>query len=344
MILKNLKATPRTNPDMLIGLRDSIYAADLLTTAIVHFNFFSWLADNPSTAMGICTTFDLSPRPVDVMLTLFKSYGLIAEEKDVFHLTETAKEHLTGPSEFSLVPYFGNLADRPIVEKMLGVLKTGHPASWGGQAGKKDWATAMEDQAFADAFTAGMDSRGAYFAPGLARTFDFSPYRSLLDVAGGSGIYAAAIKEQWPALRTAVLEKPPVDVIARRALDKRGMTGRVEVLEGDMFEKEIPAGYDIHLYSHAIHDWTEEQNVVILANSFRNLNPGGIIMVHDAHIDEDKSGPRTVAEYSVLLMFVSYGKCYSVKEMRDLLEEAGFVNVRYQHTVGNRSIVTGEKK
>ena len=343
MILKNLKATPNTVPDKLIGLRDSVYATDLLTTAITHFDFFTWLAGNPSDMETICAQFNLSPRPVDVMLTLFKSYGLIEERGGMLNITPMAGEHLTSQSEFSLVPYFGNLADRPIVEKMLEVLKTGHPASWGGQAGKKDWAKAMEDKDFADNFTAGMDSRGAYFAPGLAKAFDFSKYNSLLDVAGGSGIYAASVKAEWPDLQTTVLEKPPVDDIARQALNKRGMTGKVGVVAGDMFNEEIPSGHDIHLFSHAIHDWTEEQNAVILANSFRNLNPGGIVMVHDAHIDEDKTGPESVAEYSVLLMFVSYGKCYSVKEMTDLMEAAGFVDVEFQKTVGNRSVVIGRK-
>ena len=343
MILKNLLALPKENPDQLIGLRDSIYAADMLVTAIVHFDFFTWLSEHPSTAVEICNRFGLSPRPADVMLTLFKSYGLIQEKEGVIRPTALAAEHLTGPSEFSLAPYFGNLSDRPTVEKMLGVLKTGHPASWGGQAGEKDWAKAMETEGFADSFTAGMDSRGAYFAPGLARTFDFSPYHSLLDVAGGSGVYAAAVKAQWPGLQTMVLEKAPVDNIARRALEKRGMAGQVEVVAGDMFNQELPGGHDVHLYSHAIHDWTEEQNAVILANSYRNLRPGGIVMVHDAHIDEDKCGPVSVAEYSVLLMFVSYGKCYSFGEMRGLLENAGFSNIKYQQTVGNRSVVTGEK-
>jgi len=54
-------------------------------------------------------------------------------------------------------------------------------------------------------------------------------------------------------------------------------------------------------------------------------------MIHDAHINAAKNGPLPVAEYSVLLMFASEGKCYSISEME------------YVPTVANRSVIIGEK-
>jgi len=82
---------------------------------------------------------------------------------------------------------------------------------------------------------------------------------------------------------------------------------------------------------------------IILANSFRSLNPEGRIIIHDAHINKAKTGPVSVAEYSVLLMALSEGKCYSITEMKSLLEEAGFQNIEYKPTVLNRSIITAKK-
>jgi hypothetical protein len=54
-------------------------------------------------------------------------------------------------------------------------------------------------------------------------------------------------------------------------------------------------------------------------------------MIQDAHINTAKNGPLPVAEYSVLLMFASEGKCYSISEMK------------YVPTVANRSVIIGEK-
>jgi predicted O-methyltransferase YrrM len=343
MILKNLMALSKTNPSELIRLRDSVYSTDLLITAIGHLNFFSRIGLNPASFEEIISTFKIDPRATDVMLTLFKAQGLITEKNNIFELTELAQEHLTDLSDWNLIPYFSTQTERPIVEKMLQVLKTGQPATWGGKKDELDWAKAMEKDEFADMFTAGMDSRGAYFAPGLANSFDFSKYNSIIDIAGASGIYAAAIKTKFPKIRAALLEKPPVNKIAETALSKRGLEKDIEVFAADMFTDVFPIGFDIHLYSHVLHDWDFEQNKRLIKDSFQTLNSGGLIMIHDAHINEDKTGPLSVAEYSVLLMFSTHGKCYSISELKELLTGEGFKDIEFQETVGNRSIVTGKK-
>jgi hypothetical protein len=112
---------------------------------------------------------------------------------------------------------------------MLEVLKTGKPASWGAKENEMDWEKAMERDNFADMFTAGMDSRGAFFAPGLARSFDFSKYNSIIDIAGASGIYAACIKEKYSKIKAALFEKPPVNDIAKIGLKKRGIENNIKV-------------------------------------------------------------------------------------------------------------------
>jgi hypothetical protein len=343
MILKDLKATSKTDPSDLLRLRDSVYATDLLITAIGHLDLFSWLKTNPSDFNSITDKFKIKPRPTDVMLTYFQALGLIIKENELYYITEKTKEHLTNDSVWNLMPYFSTQTERPIVDKMLEVLKTGEPASWGGKKDELDWEEAMERDDFAEMFTAGMDSRGAYFAPGLARSFDFSNYNSIIDIAGASGIYAACINNNFPKIKAALLEKPPVDKIARIGLKKRGLEDKIEIIGADMFKENIPNGFDIHLYSHAIHDWGFEENRQLIRKSYKSLNKNGIIMIHDAHINRDKDGPISVAEYSILLMFSTIGKCYSISELEDLLISEGFVDIKYQETVGNRSIITGRK-
>ncbi len=108
MILTDLQAVPGTNPDNLIQLRDSIYAADLLITAVGHLDFFSWLNENPSDLKMICDHFKIKPRPADVMLTYFKALDLISNEKNLFSLTGKSKEFLTKKSflfVFMFIPF-----------------------------------------------------------------------------------------------------------------------------------------------------------------------------------------------------------------------------------------------
>lgn len=343
MILDDLIAMPATDPSTLLRLRDSVYAADLFIAAVGHLNFFSWLDKNPADIDKICSSLHIKERPADVMLTYFKSLGLISEERGTFHLTETAREHLTDSSPWNLGPYISSLKERPICHDMLRVLRTGTPASWGAKKDEKEWTEAMQKEDFAEFFTAGMDSRGAYLAPALARKLDLSSHRKLLDIAGGSGIYAMAIAAQHAHISAAVLEKPPVDKVAESSVNKRKMADRIKVIAGDMFEDELPRGYDVHLFSNVLHDWDRPNVERLLENSYRNLEDGGMVLVHDAHLNAEKDGPLPVAEYSVLLMFSTEGKSYSTAEMQNMLEETGFSDMEFIPIAAHRSIIKARK-
>jgi len=343
MVLKNLTEVPSTDPSNLLRLRDSVYSADLYITAVAHLDFFSWLDKNPADIQEVCSSLQIEERPADVMLTLFKSLNLIEEQEGLYHLTELSKDHLIKQSPWFLGPYISSLKERPICDQMLNVLRTGKPANWGAKKDGKEWSVAMEDDRFCEAFTAGMDSRGAYLAPVLAKTIDLSGYSRLLDIAGASGIYSSAIVSQQPHLTASVFEKPPVDRIAEHSINKRNMSDKIGVIAGDMFIDEFPHGFDLHLFSNVLHDWDSREVGTLLENSYRNLNPGGRIMIHDAHLNAEKNGPLPVAEYSVLLMFSTEGKCYSISEMEDMLSETGFSEIKHVPTVADRSVITGKK-
>jgi predicted O-methyltransferase YrrM len=222
-------------------------------------------------------------------------------------------------------------------------LRTGKPANWAAAKKGKDWAASMADDSFAESFSAGMNSRGAYLANGLVKALDLSGRHKLLDIGGASGIYSIILSNNYPGLSATVFEKPPVDKVARYSINKFGLNKRIGLVTGDMFQDRLPQGHDVHLISHVLHDWDIKDVKSVLKNSFDNLNPGGAIIIHDAHINKAKTGPLSVAEYSVLLMFLSEGKCYSVAEMKNLLEETGFKNIEFKSTVLNRSIITAKK-
>jgi hypothetical protein len=173
----DLKLYPENDPSELIRLRDGIYAADLLVTAISHFDFFSEIYNKDFTFIEICDHFKIDKRCANVMLTYFRALGLIGCKDDIYFVTDIAKEFLIKSSQWNLAPYFSTQSERPIVVKMLQALKSGEPQSWGGNKQEQDWAKAMEKPDFAAMFTAGMDSRGAYYATGIANNFDFSKYK-----------------------------------------------------------------------------------------------------------------------------------------------------------------------
>lgn len=340
----DLTAAPTTDPLKVYRYRDGLYAVDLLTAAVVHLDFFSWLAANPSSKEHICEHFGFAERPVDVMLTLFTANGFIEHGNGVFHATPTAREHLTSGSPWNLMPYYASLKDRPITQDYIRVLKTDKPANWGGDKAALDWHKAMETEAFSKSFTAAMDCRGLYLGQALAKQLDLSGRRHLLDIGGGSGIYACSLVAHHAGLRATVFEQSPVDRIARKCIGERRFSDRVSVAVGDMFKDALPADCDVHLFSNVLHDWGVGEVKELLAISHRALPVGGLLIIHDAFINADKTRPLPVAEYSALLMHSTQGKCYSVGEYAELLKEAGFEPGAYADTAADRGFMVAVKK
>ncbi len=342
MPLAALLAEPATDPTSIYRYRDGIVASDLLGAAIAHLDFFTWLADHPSTFAAICAHFEIHPRPADVMLTLFTAMGLVQQAGGCFLLTLRGREHLVVGSPWNLGPYFISMKDRPQTIDMLKVLRTGKSANWGSYD-PQAWAQAMERADFAAQFTAAMDCRGVLLGPALAKHLDLAGRTALLDVAGGSGIYACAMVARHTHLRAAVLEKPPVDRICREAIAKQGCSEKVEVIAGDIFKDEWPRGFDVHLISNVLHDWEEPAVLDLLRKSHEALPVGGLLIIHDAFINAEKTGPLHVAEYSALLMQITEGKCYSVGEMRSYLSKTGFDGGKYQDTAVARGFMLAER-
>ncbi len=343
MMPLDLLAVPKTDPLSIYRFRDGLYASDLLTAALVHLDLFTWLKGRDASVEEICGHFQIHARPTDVMLTLFNALGYLQTANNRWSTTLLAEEHLTKDSKWNLAPYYGSLKDRPVTLDLLRVLRTGKPANWGSYSKEEDWHKAMEKPEFAKSFTAAMDCRGVYLGAALARQVSLEGFHRLLDVGGGSGVYACSLIAHHPHLKATVLDKAPVDQIAAKAITERGFEEKVSVSACDMFQQDWPEGFDLHLLSNVLHDWDEPEVATLVHRSFGSLPRGGMIIIHDAFIDSDKSGPLAVAAYSVILMHSTEGKCYSISEYETFLKKAGFVDIEFSPTVMDRGVMTARK-
>ena len=130
-----------------------------------------------------------------------------------------------------------------------------------------------------------------------------------------------------------------MDRVARRHLAQRGFSDRVDTIARDMLNQPYPDGYDVHLISNVLHDWGELRVRQLLAKSAQALPSGGRLVIFDAHLNDDKTGPLAVAEYSVFLMHATEGRCYSVRELSGWLEESGMGEIGHVPVAAHRSAV-----
>lgn len=331
---------PEPDPTAIYRARDGIFAVELLVAAITHLDLFTLLSRESLDVDGICARLGLHSRLTDVMLSLFVSQGLLERKDGRVGATATAREFLSKDSPLNLVPYYDSLRERPLVASMLAVLRTGTPAAWSAQP--EEWSRRMADPAFAERFTAEMECRAVWLGPRLARRVDLQGRRHLLDIGGASGAYACAFVAENAGLRATVLDKPPVDGIARKSVLARGLADRVSVVAGDMF-RSIPEGADVHLFSNVLHDWNEAACRELLARAHAALAPDGLVVIHDAFLNREKTGPLHVAEYSVLLAHFTEGRCWSVGEMEAMLADSGFAVPRFIEVGAQRSALVARR-
>jgi hypothetical protein len=326
----------------LLQHRERVYADDLLICAVAELDVLTVLARLPMDERALSDELGTAVRPTTVLISLLRAYGLVTRAADrTLLLTEAAERTLVAGAPQDMRAYFASLRSRPAVQELLQVLRTDEPASWSSDARAAAWEQSLDQPEQAASLTAGMDARGAVLAPLLAERLDLAAGTRVLDIGGASGIYGQALLDRWPHLQVAVLERPPVDDIARRLLEQSPRAG-MAVLTGNMFDP-LPTGYDVHLYSHVLHDWGEDDVRALLSQSFAALSSGGCVIDFDAHLDQDAAGPVEVAEYSALLMHSTKGRCYSVAELATWLTEVGFVDIEERPVGSIRSALVARK-
>jgi len=169
------------------------------------------------------------------------------------------------------------------------------------------------------------DAIGAFVgeeAEAVAKGFDFSSSRRVVDVGGGRGALLEHVLRRWPDLDGILVERPAVAQAAQRRLVEAGLIHRAEVRTGDFFEA-IPEGADVYMLKHVVHCLADAEAVELLDRCRRSLACGGAILV----IEGFRLPPGNVDQTSLLdlemLALCGPGRERSKPEMRRLLQAAG---------------------
>lgn len=180
-------------------------------------------------------------------------------------------------------------------------------------------------------------------ASALAQAVDFSGHRRLLDVGGGTGSWSVAVCRAHDQLQATVLELPVVADVARMRVAAAGMTERIDVVNGDAMDSELPSGYDVFLLANLVHYWSPEENRQLLQRVRRTAKPGARLLLADFWTDPTHTQPVIAAlmagEFAVHLR---NGDVYSVEEIRGWLGETGWRFIEHIPLAGPVSLITAE--
>jgi orsellinic acid C2-O-methyltransferase len=262
------------------------------------------------------------------VLRLLSSAGVFTESEDGgFELTplgDCLRADVPGSARAAVLLFAGERVHEAWGELEY-CLRTGEPAFR--KRGIVDpFAEMAKDPEEAANFDAAMASFTRMAAMAVASAYDFSGFRTLVDVGGGNGAMLIGILRAFPNLTGIVFDQPHVAERARTEIEASELGQRCRAIGGDFFA-EIPGEADAYLLKHVIHDWNDEQAATILRNCRRAMSASGTLLivegVYPSRVDASPEC-RGAAANDVNMLVNTGGRQRSEPEFRALFEAAGF--------------------
>jgi cyclopropane fatty-acyl-phospholipid synthase-like methyltransferase len=151
------------------------------------------------------------------------------------------------------------------------------------------------------------------------------PGTTLLDVAGGSGIFAAEYTRATPGLKAILFDLAPTIEAANEILAAEGLDDQVTYRTGDYRSDPLPGPVDAVLLSNVLQTESEETCQMILAKSREALRPGGTLLIHGVMTDPDGTKPPAAAMFSLhLYTLFDQGRAYPAETISSWLNQEGF--------------------
>ncbi len=311
-----------------------------------EIGIFEALGREPATVDETAQRLGLNKRAMGVLSAMLSALDLFVIRNGRYELAEVTRTYLLPESPYYWGPLLRSLGvlpnQRAALLRALRAVDDSDAIS-AAPVPSKSWETGQVDRAQAEAVSSIMHCHSLPASIGAVRSGSLDGVARLLDVGGGSGCFSIAMAQHFPEVRCTVMDLPAVCEVAQTYIEAGGVSDRVDTCSLNMFNGSWPTGYDGILFSNVFHDWNSERNLLLARRAHDALPAGGRIFLHEMLLADDGSGPRTAASFSMLMLFGTQGRQYSLQELQRLLTNAGFVDVNAHHTYGYYSLVSARK-
>lgn len=130
-----------------------------------------------------------------------------------------------------------------------------------------------------------------------------------------------------------VIDLEPVCQIANQYIKKFGLENRIKTKSLDIFNQDLPNDCDVAFLSFILHDYNELKNRSLVKKIFDSLPDGGIIIISEWLLNDEKTGPISSALMGLNMMIETEGgRGYTFVEISKMLKDTGFIDIR-KHTL-----------
>jgi ubiquinone/menaquinone biosynthesis C-methylase UbiE len=171
----------------------------------------------------------------------------------------------------------------------------------------------------------------------MIQACDFSRFRNVVDVGGGTGTLLTRILQSNESVRGILFDLPETMPEASRVIDACGLSTRCDLVAGDFFE-QVPAGHDAYILAHVIHDWADAQAIEILRNCRKATAKDGRLFILETVLPRDDA-PHDGKLFDLLMLTITGGIERTAEEYKILLNKAAFEVARVDSVSANQSVI-----
>ena len=286
--------------------------------AALDIELFAHLSDGGSDLHTLARATDIRSDRLEMLLVPLTGLGLLLKSGDTFSNAPATQKYLvpTAPEYFG--EYIRLQVGKQIYPHAMKVdrMLTGTPA----QIYQEVSGDAEKAADFSHSQHLG--SLGPAYL--LARSLQLGGRQKLLDVAGGSGAFTIQLCNKFPQLEATIIDFPAVVDVAKSYVNAAGITQRVNYIAANALDAEWPGDVDVVLMSYLLSAVGSDDINALFASAFAALRPGGLLVVHDFMVDDDKSGPATAALWMMVLAGSESPVCLTEADLASRTTAAGF--------------------
>jgi hypothetical protein len=339
---------PIQDPSAILQTAFGFWSSKVLLTA-VQLDVFTTLGDRQLTGSQLGDELDFHPRGIAdffdalVAMKFLDRHGEGAEAlycntpAGAQYLDRRSPRYIGGILEMLNARLFRFWHDLPQA------LRTGKPQNEIKHNGKPMFDELYSDPHRLEQFMGAMTGLSRLNFEAFAAKFDFSPFKTLCDIGGATGLLSMEVASRHPHIHCNTFDLPVVEPIARKHIAAAGLSDRVRASSGDFFNDPLPRA-DLITMGMILHDWNLEKKMHLIRAAYDALPPGGALVAIEALID-DARRENVFGLLMSLNMLIEFGGAfdYSGADFRKWCSEVGFKRFETIHLAGPSSAAIAYK-
>lgn len=312
------------SPAELLELAIGYQKSQVLFT-LVEFEIPKILHEKNLAAEDLAEKLKIHPLAMQRFLNACVAVGLLEREKKIYKNSALTDYFLVERNEFFLGGQIERYKNRsyPLWADLPEKLK-----AW--KYGESNSETPETEDQGAESM-AEQHNLALLHGRALGKKFDFSKYKNLLDLGGGTGAMSIGLCKTSPKLNATVFDLPENVEKADEFIDKSKLRSRVKTIGGDIIEDDLPKDFDVVLLANLLSVFDAETNRKLFSRIYKMLPEDGVCIISGWILDKN----RVKSEISIL--FCLEDICWNSSDVergfevyKSWLQKAGFKKIEFK--------------